>query len=561
MSQEFYADKTNRALDMKAKRITAALTIPFALLWLSSYALAAIPDGYNPSGIDLKQAGDTFEYYRLGEKVEHKSQAETTVTDKTAQQSEQPSTGAARVFISRIQIDASEVFSAAELQAITANYENREISIAELHEVVGKINELYQSRNYITAKALLPPQTIKDGVVRIQLVEGRLGELLLRGNTYTRDTFFLERLNLVNGDLIRLDSLEKQLTYFNSTTDVRLRAELKPGTAFGTTDIVIIAQEPANEQFLLFSDNAGSKSTGQYRYGFSWTNHSLTGNRDKLSLMPVWSKGTFAGSFAYSMPVKDGGQVAISYDKNRIDILSGPYAHLDVEGYSSDIGLSYSWLQSARAGLKTEHSFQIHAKNSETLADNTKILDTDVKTAVYGYTVQANSNKQASYVRHDITRGYGDSAGKREHFIKYNLSAVRQQALPDSMVFTLRLSGQLTPDKNLPTVEQFSIGGMSSVRGYANGLLMGDKGYLLNAEWSKPLSKKSTGFIFIDHGGAFSYKGNNESIHSTDFLTSVGVGVTMNFSAENALKLALGLPMQHQDKNSPRLHFIWQSTM
>lgn len=548
---------------MKVKKLTTGIIIPFTLLCLNSSVLAQNmpPAGYNPSGAELKQAGDTFEYYQLGGKVKSKPSAEDPVIDTTTQLPEQPPAGNARVFISHIAVDASDILTLEEIQAITASYENREISIPELHEVIGKINELYKNKNYITAKALLPQQTIKDGVVRIQLVEGRLGELLLSGNQYTRDTFFLDRLNLAKGNLVRLDSLEQQLAHFNMTNDVRIRAELKPGAAFGTTDIVLIAQEPENEQFLLFSDNAGSKNTGRYRYGFSWTNRSLTGNRDSISLMPVWSKGTFAGSFSYSVPVNDSGRLAISYDRNRIDILSGPYAQLNIEGYSSDLGLSYSWPQSVRAGFKTEHSFQLNAKDSETLFDDTKILDTDVKTFGYGYTLQANSSKKAIYVRHDITRGYADSADQRQHFIKYSLSAVRQQALADGAQQTLRLSGQVTPDKNLPTVEQFSLGGMSSVRGYEEGLLLGDKGYLLSAEWGKPLSEKTTGLVFIDHGGAFPYKGNNQSIDSDDFLTSCGVGVTLKVSPENVVKLALGFPLQHKDKNSPRLHFTWQSIL
>lgn len=548
---------------MKAKKQTTGLIIAFTLLCLNTSVLAQTmpPAGYNPSGAELKQAGDILEYYRLGEKIKSKPSPEDSVIDKTPQQPEQSPAGTVRVFISRIAVDASDILTVEEIQAITASYENREISISELYEVIGKINELYKHKNYITAKALLPQQTIKDGVVRIQLVEGRIGELLLTGNQYTRDSFFLDRFNLVSGSLVRLDSLEQQLTHFNMTNDVRLRAELKPGAAFGTTDIVLIAQEPENEKFLLFSDNAGSKNTGRYRYGFSWTNRSLTGNRDIINLMPVWSKGTFAGAFSYSVPVNDSGRLAISYARNRIDILSGPFAHLNIEGYSSDLGLSYSWTQSVRSGFKTEHGFQLNAKNSETLFDGTKTLDTDVKTFAYSYTLQANSSKKAAYVRHDLTRGYADNAAQRQHFIKYNLSTVQQQALADGVVQTLRLSGQITPDKNLPTVEQFSLGGMSSVRGYAEGLLLGDKGYLLSAEWSKPLSEKTTGLIFVDHGGAFPYKGNNESIDSDDFLTSCGIGITHNFSSEHMARLALGLPLQHNYANSPRLHFIWQTVL
>lgn len=547
---------------MKTTRLIAAL-IPLIICWLTGavWAAPAPPPGYNPSGAELKQAGDTLEYYRLGEKIAPQAPQEDPVTDKTPQTIKQPAADTAKVFISRIAVDASEILTSEEIRALTAPYENREITISELQAIVAKINELYKSKSYITAQALLPPQTIENGVVRIQLVEGRLGQLLLSGNHYTRDAFFLDRLTLVNGDLVRLDRLEQQLNYFNMTSDVRLRAELKPGAAFGTTDIIIIAQEPANEQALFFSDNAGTKSTGQYRYGFSWTNRSLTGNRDTLTLMPIWSRGSFSGSFAYSVATGNNGRLAISHDRNRIDILSGPYAHLNIEGYSVDTGLSYSWPASVRPGFKTEHSLEVHAKNSETLFDGTKILDTDVKTAVYGHALQASGGNRAVYVRHDITRGYGDSAGQRQHFIKYNVSAVRQLALADGVIQTLRLSGQLTPDRNLPTVEQFSLGGMSSVRGYSNGLLLGDRGYVLSAEWSKPLTAKTTGLVFIDHGGAFPYKGGAGSIDSNDFLTSLGVGVTLKLSPENVAKLVLGLPLQHREQNSPRLHFVWQSVL
>lgn len=553
----------------RIRKFFAGMLVPVALVILNGDVLAApIPEAAmqkypDPAGIRLKHSGDTLEYYRLEDKVESKSPSPSeTVTDKTPSPVKSPAADTVRVFISRIAVDASEILTAEEVQAITAPYENREISMSELYEVVGKINEVYKNKNYITAKAILPPQTITDGVVRIQLVEGRLGQLLLSGNQNTRDAFFLDRLNLVNGDLVRLDNLEQQLTRFNLLNDVRLRAELKPGATFGTTDIVLIAQEPENQKSLFFADNAGSKNTGQYRFGLSWNNQSLTGNRDTLTLVPVWTKGSFSGSAAYSIPVNSrGGRLAVSYDKNRIDILKGDFAELNIEGYSYDLGVSYTWPRSVRPGFKSEQSLQVHAKNSETFFDGTKYIETDVRTAVMSFSIQTSSRNNASYVYHAVTRADSDNVKGSSQFIKYNLSAVNQKALETGCLLTLRLEAQLTPDRNLPTVEQFSLGGMSSVRGYPTGLLLGDRGYFISAEWSRSLSEKVTGLLFIDHGGAIPYKGNNQTNTSDDYLTSCGVGVTLKFDDHNSAKVVLGIPLQHAADYSPRVHFVWQSLL
>lgn len=551
----------------RLRRLTAALTVLAVVAAGTNVAVQAAPAQSVPpeaqKQVDqsLKLFDEMSDYYRQNEKTAPPAESrEPAVTDRTGTEAPAPD-GGIRVHIRQIVIEASEILTPEEISGITSGYENREVSIRELQEVVDKLNALYRSKNYITAKALLPPQTIENGVVRIRLVEGRLGQLHFSGNDYTRDYFFTDRLHLTAGELIRLDDLERQLSNFNLTNDVRIRAELRPGTAFGTTDIVLIVQEPDNEQLTFFSDNAGSKTTGTYRYGLVYLNRSLTGNRDSLSLVPVWSKGSFSGSAAYSVPMTNGGKVGISYDRSRIDIINGQFSHLNIEGYSRDLALNFNWPLTARPGFKSEQSLQLHRENSETLIDGSKILNTDVNTLVWGFSLQAGDKKHVSYVRHDISRGYFDTGNGNQQFIKYMFSSVRQQALAAGRMLTLRFDGQLTADHSLPAVEQFSLGGMSSMRGYPSGLISGDKGYFISAEWSKPLSEKATGLIFIDHGGAIPYKGAGLGETSDDFLTSAGVGLTTRFDKDHSVRLALGFPLQHRSEYSPRLHFIWQSSM
>ena len=88
------------------------------------------------------------------------------------------------------------------------------MSMEQLQEVLDQINRLYDEKQFITARAVLPPQTIEHGVVRIQLVEGRVGDITVADNQATKEAYFLNRISLQPGDLVRLDVLEQDLLYF-----------------------------------------------------------------------------------------------------------------------------------------------------------------------------------------------------------------------------------------------------------------------------------------------------------------------------------------------------------
>jgi len=121
----------------------------------------------------------------------------------------------------------------------------------------------------------------------------------------------------------------------------------------------------------------------------------------------------------------------------------------------------------------------------------------------------------------------------------------RRQALPFAPVLTLTglLTGQLAGDGRLPTSEQFQLGGHNSVRGYPEGILLGDHGYLARGEahltapklgaakggaWDT-LTDRVSLFGFIDHGAVFPFSGRDTSYGSCEFATSAGAGINLNF--------------------------------
>ena len=122
------------------------------------------------------------------------------------------------------------------------------------------------------------------------------------GNKSTNSRYIQNRLHLHKDRIDNVHELNKDLLRFNSTNDVQLRIFMQAGEEAGTTDYVITAYEPRQHNFTVYTDNAGSDSSGLWRAGMFYTNKSLTGNRDTLMVSGIFSEGTKSGSFAYNTP-------------------------------------------------------------------------------------------------------------------------------------------------------------------------------------------------------------------------------------------------------------------
>lgn len=59
----------------------------------------------------------------------------------------------------------SEFLSAAELERIAADYRGRPVRFADLNAMIGRINATYAERGIVSARAIVPPQTVEDGVL------------------------------------------------------------------------------------------------------------------------------------------------------------------------------------------------------------------------------------------------------------------------------------------------------------------------------------------------------------------------------------------------------------
>ncbi|NMB12539.1 MAG: ShlB/FhaC/HecB family hemolysin secretion/activation protein [Firmicutes bacterium] len=464
------------------------------------------------------------------------------------------------VEVRKVIINDSEILTEEEIRAIIDPMVGRRMSMEQLQAIIDQINELYAEKNFITARAILPPQTIADGVVQIELVEGTVGDIVVEGNRATRVEYFLKRLSLQQGDLVRLDVLEKDLSYFNATNDVQVRAEITAGKEFGLTDFVLRAVEPTKTQVVAFVDNGGREETGLYRLGVTAVNNSLFGIRDTINVSATYAQGTLGINMAYDVPVsRRGARLAVNYDRTKTAIVSGTFEAVGIEGLSSNMGVRVSHPILVKPQGKLSGALGWQAKQTDNYFSGVKLQSARLQTTLFSLTGQFFRNNQSWSGQQEITLGHVELPDEGD-FLKFFGTITWQRALHRNGLLTVQGLLQLTNDQLLPFSEQLSLGGMSIARGYPEGTLIGDKGFAIRGELTYPIGECLRGMVFLDYGGVFPYKGNDESVNEEDYLASCGLGATVNIGERVSANVVVGWPIGRKG-GSPQIHLFLQTKL
>lgn len=454
---------------------------------------------------------------------------------------------AQKIWVSRIDIPESQVLSGTRLSQLAEPLEQRAVGLDELRQLVDGINALYREGNYVTARAVLPPQHIVDGVVRIELIEARIDEVDLVDNRTTRDGYIRRRLGVREGAFADVNALEDALRAFNSVNDVQLRALLQPGSRPHTTSYVVQAAEPERHHLAVFADNAGREVIGTERAGLTYTNNSLTGYRDRLSAGLSVADGANAGYLVYGRPLNRFGTLAtVGVDYSQIVIVSGELATFGVKGESTIVSAFLSHPLRVGPMGSLYGLFGISLKDSATDFDGVDRFESAVRLLSIGADYQRVGSYFTLYARPRLNVGV-ERLGGDSSFTTFNGDAGIVVSPAYAHQFALRVRGQLADTRLLPSAEQFQLGGVASVRGYPEGLLIGDQGYLVSAEYrymglSGGMRHAWQPFLFADHGGVFT-SASAKPGHDSQYLTSAGMGLSYRFSDKLTANVQVGFPL------------------
>ena len=508
---------------------------------------------------DYQNVASYYKYSR------YKETAQKGSAVKTVQAERPKESGELSFEVKEIRVTPSKLLSTEEIRKAIHFKGAGPMTVTELQDMVDRLNALYQEKKILTAQAVLPPQKVEDGIVYIRLIEGRYGKTVVEGNHRIAEDTILHRIHAVHGDLVNVDALQDDLRVYNSTNTYQLQAELVPGEEEGTSDVHLTLAEKENPlTSFLFADNAGQKESGRYRIGAYSEYRGIGGHDASLAVAPVWTEGTWGGSIMYDTPWgHHGTRTSISYSRNLVDIIDGAFKDFDMKANSNDFAWSLTHPLQITPLSKVDTFLEIHRKWSDTSYSGMALADNETRTVKAGVSARSFDDNGLWFAMASVTGYRSDNRirGDNNDGSYYNAYLMRRQNLPGERYLLYRIYGQYTAFSELPSTEQFSLGGMSSVRGFKEGLLSGDKGWYAGWEYGFPLSPDHQtwrGSIFLDHGVSY----NNFSAAGTqkDFLTSTGLGIEYAKGGWYG-KAILGIPLNHSQQiksQHSRVHFYLQ---
>lgn len=445
--------------------------------------------------------------------------------------------------VSKVEIHGNTLVNTDTLRPIAVSYENRELSLNELGQLVEKINEQYRKKGYLTSIAYIPPQDITSGTVVIRVLEGQIGKVEIAGNKFYRTGIVARYLDQGTDDALNIPRLEKNLRRINRRGDFRVRATLSPNEVAGKTDIRLDVEERQPLQVALTFDNQGRPTIGTLRWGAELINRNVSGIGDRFTARWIGAAGTQSALGSYFVPLnRYGTELGTTFGFTHVDVDLPK-----VRDNNSIIGQAFSYGIILSQPLDREHMFvadtglNFRRVTSWFNGDRDSSRQDDVRSMHVGLNFDKFDRYGRTFARAQTSFGTTWFGGNRQ-FWKMESLVNRVVRLPKNNYLIVRSYAQYSPTA-LPPVEQFQLGGAYSVRGYNEGLMIGDRGYQFSIEhrWPVPglgkinpwMGDHIQGATFFDYGRTWIDSGNNRfnpAQKGVTSLASAGLGVRARLS-------------------------------
>ncbi len=450
-----------------------------------------------------------------------------------------------RVFVRRVNVVGSTVFSQEDLAKVTEPYVDRYLTAEDLEALRVEITRLYVDRGFVNSGAVLPDQTLKEGVVTYRVIEGGLTDIEISGNRWFRSGYLRRRIEV--GTPLNINDLQRRIEQLLEDSRIRrLAADLKPGLRLGESvlDVRVEDQRPFRLTFDL--NNYQPPSIGALREIFTIEDVNLLGWGDVLTLQYGRSEGLNPLlDFRYAVPVTARDTtVSFEYQRNSNTVVEQPFAPLDIQSTSEIFTLGIRQpvyrtpqtlvaveLIGQRESEKTSilgipFSLEPGAQNGESVITPLRaVLEVVYRTQTQAIALRSRYSVGINALGATINSDRNVPDGKFFAWLGQFQWARRLPILDSQLILRTDLQIASQP---LLTLEQAAVGGRFTVRGYRENTLVRDNAFIGSVEARVPVVQNTrfADYIelvpFFDYGRAW-FAGTTTP--DPLYLASVGMGL------------------------------------
>lgn len=517
-----------------SKEPTAMQSFSFKLLPLSVFALAMLGANSALAQEPPLGAGQILQQNQPQLSAPKKSDIQLQLPSDTGQTT-QP--GGQTVALTQVILSGNTLFSDEVLLAQLETALESPQDLAGLRNLAEQITNFYRASGYPFARALIPAQAMKQGELKIQVVEGRYGQVEAKsasGDEKLAATAQRFLANLKPTEVIASVPLERSLLILNDLPGMQATPVVRPGSTQGTGDLDVGVTATKRFSGDLGLDNHGSRFSGAYRATGNLKANRLFTVGDQLNFSWLYSsEQTWLGGIQYSLPVGASGLTAnLGHSYTDYSLGKGFKGYEGTAAVSS-VGLSYPLVRTQQANLSVQLAYQYKDLDDKGIAGYNKA------TASHALPVQLNFDKRDAFAGGGLTYGQlvltsgqldinqSAAVSSDQSFTKLNLQVIRMQNLATRWTLITKINAQWADQTTLDGSESFSLGGPQGVRAYPSSEGSDSRGLVAQLETRYATHFRLTPYAFVDAGQSSRGDTNNGKRR----VSGAGLGSSYQWSA------------------------------
>jgi hemolysin activation/secretion protein len=470
-----------------------------------------------------------------------------------------------------VAIVGATAMSSGQLAIAYQSYLGKKVSQADLVAIAAAISDIYRNAGFHLSRAIVPPQDVDNGTIHVQVIEGSITAVDLKGEG--AEEFGLRQMlsALLTEQPSRLATLERRLLLINARPGVRIADTTleEIGDASGHFRLTVLVK--TWHIYTSFGiDNLGSSSVGPWQsYATAAFNSYVTQGDTlavNLSTTPNDPRELAFVRLSYDTPIGNDG-VRVGASTVYSSVWPGDYRHAFADNTITEalqLRASIAPLQSQRASVTVT-----------TALDVSNVSESDMFGPIYNdrirtFSLTSDARLQDNFGGNNyLTLAWrqglnilgaspdGDDFvshfGASPSFSVINAWFTRYQTLTDAWSLKIAGAGQWASGP-LYLSQQFYLGGASFGRGYGAAETSGDNGMAgtLELRFDQKLNSSYLNgyqlYGFVDSGVAW-----NAGFNYTDGISLVSVGGGVRFFLSNATQadISVAVPLSYRAPDNP----------